>query len=305
MKHMKQLKIVGNKYFKPEKGPNLLTWSEKEQIQYLHNSDDTVWTVEKLAQCFPASETTIKKILKSKWRPLDANRLLKHDLAVQKNWELLRSGKVEVDSELKAHLSNFTPRRIPVSHRPDTGGMFGGANSIPKPKQSEFGSIIESYKLLKNKDMPEDEREDPYVLQRTGDTSTVPKGDSFLLQGREPYSRYGGVTLDKYRERILRAVKKGRENSPDAKFMVSGLKKHEDVPETVHDASSNFATETMSDPSAAPSPLVVETNSDLPEDPPERIRVPADKWKEGCTFKIGDCYYDDDGEFLYRVPGMK
>jgi len=60
MKDMKQLKIVGNKYFKPEKGLNLLTWSEKEQIQYLHDSDDTTWTVEKLVQCFPASETTIK-----------------------------------------------------------------------------------------------------------------------------------------------------------------------------------------------------------------------------------------------------
>lgn len=57
---MKQLKIVGNKYFKPDKELNLLTWSEKEQIQYLHNSDGTTWTVEKLAQCFPASETMIK-----------------------------------------------------------------------------------------------------------------------------------------------------------------------------------------------------------------------------------------------------
>jgi hypothetical protein len=59
-----------------------------------------------------------QKILKSKWRPRDANRVLKHDLAVQKNWELLQSGKVEVDSELKVHLSKFTQRRIPVAQRP-------------------------------------------------------------------------------------------------------------------------------------------------------------------------------------------
>jgi hypothetical protein len=57
---MKQLKIVGNKYFKQEKGPNLLTWAEKEQIHYLHTNDGDTWTVEKLAQSFPASETTIR-----------------------------------------------------------------------------------------------------------------------------------------------------------------------------------------------------------------------------------------------------
>jgi hypothetical protein len=183
--------------------------------------------------------------------------------------------------------------------------MFRGTNTIPKPKQSVFGSIIESYKLLKSKDVPEDDVEDPYMLQRTCDTSSVPKGDSFLLQGQKSCSRRGGITLDKYRERILRAVKKGCEKSPDAKLMVSGLNKHEDMPETAHDASSDMMTETLWDPSAAPSPLVAEINGDLPKDPPERIRVPANKWQKGCTFKIGDCYYDDDGGFLYKVPGMK
>lgn len=186
----------------------------------------------------------------------------------------------------------------------DTSAMFGDVNSIPKPKQSEFGSIIESYKLLKSKDMPEDDVEDPYVKQRTCDTSAVPKGDSFLLQRREPYPRRGSVTLDKYRERILRAVKMGHETSPDAKLMVSGLNKHEDMPETAHDASLDIATETVKKPAPA-SPLVAETSCELPKDPPGRIQVPASKWQKGCTFKIGDCYYDDDGEFLYRVPGMK
>lgn len=200
------------------------------------------------------------------------------------------------------HRDNFTFTSYLIS---DTGGMFGGENSIPKPKQSEFGSIIESYKLLKSKDTPEDDGEDPYVLQRTCDTSAVPKGDSFLLQGRETYSRGGGVTLDKYRERILRAVKKGHEKNPEVKLMVSGLNKPEDMPDAAHDASPDIASEMVREHSAAPSPLVIETNSDLPKDPPERIRVPVNQWQKGCTFKIGDCYYDDDGGFLYRVPGMK
>lgn len=37
---------------------------------------------------------------------------------------------------------------------------------------------------------------------------------------------------------------------------------------------------------------------------PEKITVPKEKYKKGYTYKINDCYYDDDGEFLYRVPGI-
>jgi hypothetical protein len=43
---------------------------------------------------------------------------MKHDLAVQKNWDLLKTGKLKVDPELRLHLSKFTHRAVPVSHRP-------------------------------------------------------------------------------------------------------------------------------------------------------------------------------------------
>jgi hypothetical protein len=179
--------------------------------------------------------------------------------------------------------------------------MFEDANSIPTPKQSEFRSIIESYKLLKCKDMPEDDLRGPDVLQRAGDTSTVPKGDSFLLQGQKSISRQNYVTLEKYRERVLKAIKKGHETSADAKLMVSKHSKREDMPEEIQDANSDANSEMVKSNSAGPNQTVIETSSD----PPGRIRVPAEKWKKGCTFKVGDCYYDDDGTFLYRVPGMK
>ncbi|KAK6631522.1 hypothetical protein RUM44_006049 [Polyplax serrata] len=37
---------------------------------------------------------------------------------------------------------------------------------------------------------------------------------------------------------------------------------------------------------------------------PQRIKIPRSKRGSGLTFKVKDCYYDDDGQFLYRVPGM-
>jgi hypothetical protein len=183
--------------------------------------------------------------------------------------------------------------------------MFEGANSIPKPKQSQFRSIIESYMLLKCKDTPEDDVKDPDVLQRACDTSTVPKGDSFLLRGQKSYSQQNCVTLETYRERVLKAIKKGHEKSADAKLMVSKHSKCEDVPEAIQDTNSDITGEMVKSHSAGLNPTVTEMSSDISKDPPERIRVPAEKWQKGCTFKIGDCYYDDDGTFLYRVPGMK
>lgn len=34
------------------------------------------------------------------------------------------------------------------------------------------------------------------------------------------------------------------------------------------------------------------------------IKIVKHLYKTGMTYRINDCYYDDDGEFLYRVPGV-
>jgi len=34
------------------------------------------------------------------------------------------------------------------------------------------------------------------------------------------------------------------------------------------------------------------------------IKIAKHLYKPGMTYRINDCYYDDDGEFLYRVPGV-
>ena len=35
------------------------------------------------------------------------------------------------------------------------------------------------------------------------------------------------------------------------------------------------------------------------------IKIPQKKYKPGMTYRLKDCYYDDDGEFLYKVPGIR
>lgn len=41
------------------------------------------------------------------------------------------------------------------------------------------------------------------------------------------------------------------------------------------------------------------------QDYPKFIKIPHKKAETGVTFKVMDRYYDADGEFLYRVPGLK
>lgn len=43
---------------------------------------------------------------------------------------------------------------------------------------------------------------------------------------------------------------------------------------------------------------------DTMNDYPLAIRIPRRVWKEGYMYKVKDCFYDDKGDFLYRVPGL-
>lgn len=47
----------------------------------------------------------------------------------------------------------------------------------------------------------------------------------------------------------------------------------------------------------------IKKGDDIDDDPPF-IKIPKNSYKEGMTYRLRNCYYDDDGEFLYKVPGL-
>lgn len=59
MREREKYLIVREKYFK-DKWPNFLTWQDKEQIRYLHQTDPEEWTIEKLSEGFPALPEVIQ-----------------------------------------------------------------------------------------------------------------------------------------------------------------------------------------------------------------------------------------------------
>lgn len=58
MKEQLKYNIVSQKYFKKHM-PNFLTWSDKQQIKFLHRTEPEEWTIEKLSEAFPALPSTI------------------------------------------------------------------------------------------------------------------------------------------------------------------------------------------------------------------------------------------------------
>ena len=171
--------IVERKYFRKDPLPNLLTYAEKEQIKYLHTADKDEWTIEKLAESFPANVETIRKVLKTHWTPLSAKRILAHDASVFRNWERFKKGEYEakISTELQNHLKKFADRSPE-----DVKLLQDPTKALPKkqwqkPRSNEFSSLLtlqavtdhkKASPALTTSDKPEDinqqQSDDTYLL---------------------------------------------------------------------------------------------------------------------------------------------
>ncbi len=58
----------------------------------------------RLSECFPATQSTIAKIVKKKKYSIHPNAIQKHDLNVRNNWAKLLDGQLEVSGNLMRHL---------------------------------------------------------------------------------------------------------------------------------------------------------------------------------------------------------
>lgn len=279
---------VGTKYFR-QKQPNFLTWAEKQQIRHLHHKDSVEWSYDRLAESFPADSQIIAQICKSHWQPKDDERIQRHDASVQENWKHFNANKFpNLSPHLQEHLKKFSMRGNFKSVLPDEPIMT--KSKIPEPKSSEFSSIITSCKKYRSeskliesnngsekktekihKVMPSDET---YLLSKVIDKKPVmfkptssTSVDNHLLEGNSLQNPSGtGVVYSS--------------TLPDNPFKVKKFNSTEVQPE--EDDMRNLSMPAIR----------------------ENITIPMKFYKKGATYKLGDCYYDDDGEFLYRVPGM-
>ncbi|XP_046652466.1 neugrin-like isoform X2 [Daphnia pulicaria] len=69
IKELVKMKMVKQKYFKDAVEGKTLSWSDKEHIRFLHNSDPQQWTFEMIAEHFRIEPQVAKAIATAKWIP--------------------------------------------------------------------------------------------------------------------------------------------------------------------------------------------------------------------------------------------
>ncbi|XP_073826383.1 uncharacterized protein [Musca autumnalis] len=273
--------VVKSKYFKDAKLPNFLTYAEKENIRHLHNKDPEQWSVEVLSESFPANSEIIKKILKADWKP---RSIQSHDAAVYRNWERFNKGELEIPKELDSHLRKFSHRRLETPSESNSVALAKTEES--SPISTEFSSLI-SGKKSRPKTVPaknvkkqsvKDMQEETFLLDRVVNRNYMRVSDIKDLQGIQ--TSQGSETNP-----AVATTKNEAETTSEKNFL--------DALSMTHKFTSNEVEISENDKQLFEMSKVK-----------SRIHIPRKIYRKGATYRVDDTYYDDDGEFLYRVPGM-
>ncbi|CAB3244660.1 unnamed protein product [Arctia plantaginis] len=282
-------RIIKEKYFK-ENMPNLLTWSEKEQIRHLASTEPDEWTPEKIAESFPVTVLVAKKLLKYPWKPATVQRIARHDSSVMRNWKELKEGSIDIPEDLRKHFLKFSDRSIPPLNKESIKIELSEQENI-----GEFESIIRRC-AASEKQSPNNEHR---LALPDSDTNT--QFETKQLNNKKENSKR--VTLEELTTKIKNRLEKGTQVDISDKIIVDTIKtgvvkNSEEITKEIELFNENIQQNSLEE--------VKEKNVEPNEvmNYPERIRVPKKAYKRGATYKVNDCFYDHDGKFLYRVLGM-
>ncbi|KAK9510364.1 hypothetical protein O3M35_005165 [Rhynocoris fuscipes] len=274
------LKQIERKYFSAQKLPNMLFWSEKEQIRYLYQTDPDLWTPEKLSECFPTTPDIVKKLIKSNWKPMNNNRIKLHDETVSANWKAFKMGQLNFPDIFARHLKSFTSRDVFIS-KPE--------ENLPEVRMNhsgEFANIIKNYDI---KTISSDDKQSNFSESENNKYSSL-KEKQFNYRSRNKKS----VTLN-----VLNKDLNLKECDKDDSILFnekSQMEKTELGVLNEHTLGKSLETDIKE--------IEIETLNNSPANGDEinmKIKIPKEKWKKGNLYKVNNCFYTDDGEFLYRV----
>lgn len=337
-RHMEELRlerrkargaITRRKYFKDLFPPetNLLTWAAKEQIRYLHSLDPSEWTAEKIAQCFPVSVLGAKKLLKSQFRIETAEQIAEHDRNVQLKWKALKMGKADEKispTTKKLYLEGklqedqaYGNKTLPMpQQRDDTRAL---ALSRLSPKPGEYSKLIATYLKLKNpeKSVPAKKYERERREQEYDDIYTEDMAAATSLKRMGSHGRH--VRIDEYKAASMKfdqyasedvnssaAVCMRTENASDTLSAplqdTDGTTEHVETFDIL-EAHKHKKDDTLSQRVRSEIAEDYKYSEDGDEAPKRRIAIPSHlKKRDSAVYRVGKCYYDEDGEILYKVP---
>ncbi len=364
--------IMLKKRFSGPKDPDLLTWSERQVIAHLHAEDPATWTVERLAESYPATEEVIRRYSRKKNTVGTTPKIIrKIDGRVRENWAKLAAGKLEMSEALSERLdkvgidSKAARARLKKLDSGEAREMEErmleeNRKLLEAPptqvKCGEFGEILRSYQVkveAKEKrlalaaaaEKPEEKQKslqgsvevrspglfDPQSEFQPGSFGDVPSPyrDTALVNAKDDGFGDRNMTAEEFKDRSLRKESKfsswigENERSP----VKAAYREWVEEELAKDDAASKVqrrltAEEVLVDREALYSPVskysAVETEDDGEwegravkidsavkpglEYVPDKIDIPRDKYRRGAIYESNKCFYDDGGNFLYRVP---
>lgn len=164
---------------------------------------------------------------------------------------------------------------------------------------TEFSDIITSYEKLKNQSKD--------GIDKSSDMKhNLIESDIFEEKNEEklPKTNRKNITLQQLKQNIQNQVVKGEELQVEDKIILDGIK--EETEHNVVEIEKEQIKSILSQPKfQAAGGITKNTQRDYSHLMyPHKIMIPKKIFKQGYTYKLNDCYYDSDGRFLYRVPGM-
>lgn len=321
--------IIRRKYFKVQPETNLLTWAAKEQIHYLHNLDPTEWTAERIAECFPVSVQGAKKLLKSRFTVASPERIAEHDRGVALKWKALKTGRGDeqvspvtkqlyLDGKLCEDHA-YGNKTLPVPQQGEHSKALELSDLSPKP--GEYSKLIATYMNIKSpKKQPQSEKEartsrgqeyDDLYMEDIASATTLAKA------GR----RGVHVQIDEYKAATHGRSEGGKldmqtraaadSSTPELSLLTddnlerdNGTLTSDSMDSSTGQYAENFdvvkaVEHRRSDVTPQQGGAAI-ANDEVMQ---RQIKIPSRfKSKNFALYRVGKCYYDNDGEILYKVP---
>ncbi|KAL3212083.1 hypothetical protein MRX96_008329 [Rhipicephalus microplus] len=289
--------------------------------------------LKKIAQCFPVSVLGAKKLLKSQFRKETAEQIAEHDRNVQLKWKALKTGKgneyispttkkLFMEGKLQEDQA-YGNKTLPM---PQQGGDTRALElSRLSPKPGEYSKLIATYLKLKNPEKsvspkkyeqasPKQTYDDVYTEDMAAATSLKKMGshgshvriDEFKAVETK-FRHYTGEGVDR-----RDAIHVGSENvshPPSTELQdTGGAVTPEGTTEDVVtfdilEAHKYRKDDTLSHRVRSEIAENYKYSEDGDEAPRQHITIPSHlKKRETAVYRVGKCYYDEDGEILFKVP---
>lgn len=210
------------------------------------------------------------------------------------NWEKFKKGELkDLPQDVAAHLRKFTDREFNIDAQNPIYDVDANKKVLYKQKtlKTEFCDIITSYEKLTTKHAENVNPPEETKLLENNDVSST-----FEQRSRKR------VTLPQLKKDIETAVQTGKHVSETDLYILKEVKTEDERHEVMELQEDLSAIQHRHEKPNKVSATKKKDYSFL--EYPLHIRIPRKVHKPGCVYKLNDCYYDDDGQFLYRVPGM-